>query len=245
MKIGADYYFYQNDHLGTPQKMTAVNGAIVWSAKYNSFGEAQVLLSSTVINNLRFAGQYFDNETGLHYNYHRHYDPNTGRYLTPDPIGLLGGINLFSYVLNNPINLTDPWGLIWNTVDSNYKAHGIMNTLRWYLNRWTQQIGKGLDPTFPGADPEEYVGLQRGVIQEWQHDPDNPCRDKEHSMGAKRRITQKRIKVINNHPPGEALVNDINADYYYRWEPFVPNQTYKDFPESEITGDFQYWTQGR
>jgi RHS repeat-associated protein len=58
-----------------------------------------------------YPGQYYDPATGLHYNYFRYYNPQTGRYITPDPIGMWGGINLFGYV-RNPINAVDPWGLM-------------------------------------------------------------------------------------------------------------------------------------
>ena len=107
---GANTYYYHNDHLGTPQKMTDSSGTVVWSADYKPFGEATVTVS-TITNNLRFPGQYYDAETGLHYNYWRDYETKTGRYLESDRIGLAGGINLFVYVGGEPIDWFDAVGL--------------------------------------------------------------------------------------------------------------------------------------
>jgi RHS repeat-associated protein len=105
-----------------------MNGAVVWSAKYSSFGEANVDPSSTITNNLRFPGQYYDEETGLRYNWWRYLDAESGRYLRQEPLKdlLIPGnsfilrdlilcgewdVNLYRYCLNDPINLIDPYGL--------------------------------------------------------------------------------------------------------------------------------------
>ena len=84
---------------------------MVWAAAYLPYGEAQVQPNSTITNNLRFPGQYYDEETDLHYNWNRYYDPVLGRYLSPDPIGLEGGLNLYGYVNGDPVNGVDLEGL--------------------------------------------------------------------------------------------------------------------------------------
>jgi RHS repeat-associated protein len=103
-------YKVHTDHLGTPQIITDESQNVVWEADYEPFGEATIT-TELVTNNLRFRGQYFDEETGLHYNHHRTYSPEIGRYHESDPIGLLGGFNTYTYVGNNPIRFTDPLGL--------------------------------------------------------------------------------------------------------------------------------------
>jgi RHS repeat-associated protein len=110
---GTNTYYYHNDHLGTPQKMTDSTGTVVWSADYKPFGEATIIIS-TITNNLRLPGQYYDAETGLFYNYFRDYNPAIGGYIEADPIGLFGGINPYRYVNNSPILRMDPRGLQGN-----------------------------------------------------------------------------------------------------------------------------------
>ncbi|WP_346836124.1 RHS repeat-associated core domain-containing protein [Pseudomonas sp. 9.2(2024)] len=109
-------FYYQLDHLGTPQELTDYSGEIVWSAKYSAYGKVTSLELATedYLNQpLRFQGQYFDDESGLHYNRHRYYDPDVGRYLTPDPVKLAGGLNQYQYV-PNPTGWVDPLGLTSN-----------------------------------------------------------------------------------------------------------------------------------
>ncbi len=103
-------YHYHLDHLGTPQEITDAKGNIIWAVSFKAYGNLAVAYENQIENNLRFQGQYFDAETGLHYNRFRYYDPNCGRFINQDPIGLAGGNNNYLYV-PNPTGWVDPFGL--------------------------------------------------------------------------------------------------------------------------------------
>ncbi|GAA5786671.1 RHS repeat domain-containing protein [Chitiniphilus shinanonensis] len=115
--------YYQHDHLGTPIQAVDKTGRIVWAADYHAFGQATLITpkataeAPTISSNLRLPGQYWDGESGLHYNWHRYYDPEVGRYITRDPIGLEGGVNAYLYVYANPLEYGDPTGKsIWERI---------------------------------------------------------------------------------------------------------------------------------
>ncbi len=108
---GDSLSYYHADHLSTPMIMTDTNGAKVWEGEFMPFGEP-MSISGTETNNLRFPGQYYDQETRLHQNWHREYKAEMGRYIEKDPIGIQEGTNhLYSYVRNNPIETADLTGL--------------------------------------------------------------------------------------------------------------------------------------
>jgi len=106
---GASLFQVHSDHLGRPIRMTDASKAIVWQVTWKPWGEAYAL-SGTKALNLRFPGQYFQIETGLHYNWHRHYDPVTGRYTQPDPLRFVDGPSVYAYALNSPWIYTDRLG---------------------------------------------------------------------------------------------------------------------------------------
>jgi RHS repeat-associated protein len=109
--------YLHTDHQNTPRLATSTSAIKVWSWEEEAFGktlpdeDADGDGKKTVMS-LRYAGQYFDSETGLHYNWHRYYDPKIGRYITSDPIGLAGGLNTYTYAYNNPLRYIDPTGLL-------------------------------------------------------------------------------------------------------------------------------------
>ena len=137
-------YFYHNDHLGTPQEITDEKGKIVWSGGYKAYGYCRVTAISKIINNFRFQGQYFDSETGLHYNVFRYYDSFIGRYITRDPVKYFSDdFNLYCYVKNDPLNLIDPLGLEpVSAAYGTYLAYVALAALGVYVYSQREQIAE-------------------------------------------------------------------------------------------------------
>jgi len=121
-KPGSEEIFYFHTNLaGLPEQLTDEAGLSVWHSEYEGWGNSRDEWHEQRVRreqNLRFQGQYLDRETGLHYNTFRFYDADVGRFTQPDPIGLLGGLNLYQYA-PNPVDWVDPWGLC---VRQNYKV---------------------------------------------------------------------------------------------------------------------------
>ena len=103
--------YFHTDLNGCPEELTDANGKILWECSFQLWGKRiHEIEHEPIEQNLRYQGQYLDRETGLHYNTFRYYDPDIGRFTQPDPIGLLGGLNLYQYAFNS-LMWIDPLGL--------------------------------------------------------------------------------------------------------------------------------------
>ena len=168
-----EVYYFHTDQVGLPEELSNAQGQIIWQAQYKTWGstveerwEARRLHGAKVQGqtegdipqgdrqeqNLRFQGQYLDRETGLHYNTFRYYDADIGRFISPDPIGLSGGLNLHQYA-PNPISWIDPWG--WACIPN--KVSGSAREAR---------VGGKLDGKFgkPNVLRERYLRDANGKI---------------------------------------------------------------------------------
>ncbi len=103
-------YACVTDQVGTPRELVSGSGEVGWSAQFSTWGELEHETNSKTDCPIRFQGQWFDDESGLAYNWNRYYEPGTGNYLSSDPIGLDGGTRSFGYV-HNPLSWVDPFGL--------------------------------------------------------------------------------------------------------------------------------------
>jgi RHS repeat-associated protein len=159
--------FYQCDHLGTPQELTDCEGKVAWSAQYQAWGQAKQAISDAayragIRNPLRFQGQYFDEETGLHYNRHRYYDPLSGRFVSKDPIGLLGGFNTHTYA-PNPVQWIDPLGLAPKKQNSVKNGCVSCDPCQGRNPAAIAQSWQGRDP-YNGVDSYKNVVVKKGTV---------------------------------------------------------------------------------
>nr|WP_230957130.1 RHS repeat-associated core domain-containing protein [Burkholderia cepacia] len=151
-------YYFHNDVSGLPEELTDADGELVWQARYKvwgnsvqeewvaqapqrptaTWGEVSVVAPTPTHvprpQNLRFQGQYLDRETGLHYNTFRFYDPDIGRFITQDPIGLNGGVSLYQYAPNS-LTWIDPLGLmvLYRSMSLD-EYSGLMKSGKWTIN---------------------------------------------------------------------------------------------------------------
>jgi RHS repeat-associated protein len=121
MLSGDRSYAIHTDWRGAPVAATDERQRVMWRADVEVFGAINRERGEFSLP-LRASNQYFDRETGFHYNLHRYFDPSTARYLTPDPLGQAGGLNLYAFVGGDPVNAIDPLGLQaipadWGTMD--------------------------------------------------------------------------------------------------------------------------------
>ena len=109
-QVDNEITYLHSDHLDTPRRGTDDLQTTVWQWERNAFGNTKPQIETTEVN-LRFPGQYQDEETDLHYNWNRYYDAGIRRYVTSDAIGLNGGLNTYGYVYANPLSNFDVDGL--------------------------------------------------------------------------------------------------------------------------------------
>ena len=197
---------------------------VVKKIDYDSFGDIVTETHEEFKVLFGFAGGLHDRDTGLVRFGFRDYDPDVGRWTAKDPILFAGGdMDLYGYVLNDPINFIDPKGMIWVTTNSDH--HAISNWYRGALMYVTELIGVGMKPIAPGDD--SFIGATKTITQTWQPDPENPERDSAYPIGTTRTFDQKYIKHITGP---DDIISDLNAHYWYRWEPYVSDYTYDYIP---------------
>jgi RHS repeat-associated protein len=126
-KRNARVYHFHTDLVGAPLEVTDEAGEVVWAGRYAAWGKVDRAEDGRAVPRieqpLRYAGQYADESTGLHYNTFRYYDPDVGRFVGQDPIGLLGGSNLYQYA-PNPAAWIDPLGWV-NETAPGYNVYGL------------------------------------------------------------------------------------------------------------------------
>ena len=162
--VGDKSYSILTDHLGTPYEAYDENGEKVWSAEYDLYGNIHTLEGEKGFIPFRYQGQYEDVETGLYYNRFRYYSPESGTYISQDPIRLAGGLAFYGYVMDCN-GWIDPWGL------------NIFDYTSPYQTRYNPEFPYRPDPQFsidtsifPNGTPTANGGIRNNIKfwEEWE-----------------------------------------------------------------------------
>ncbi|MFT5591634.1 MAG: RHS repeat-associated protein, partial [Bradyrhizobium sp.] len=141
-----DVFAILADHTGAPRALVNAQRQVVWRASVTGFGELIPDANSLTVLNLRGSHQYYDAQTQLHYNHHRYLDPRNGRYLSTDPSGIAGGLNLYTFAANNPVANIDPLGL---------QAKPVGDISDWDMQRRVQYVLLRAGGQIPGVIGEQ------------------------------------------------------------------------------------------
>jgi RHS repeat-associated protein len=163
--------YVPTDHLGRPELLVDDTAAAntVWKATLGPFDRERITVDTIGGYHLGFPGQYHDQETGFAYNINRDYDPSTGRYLQPDPIGLMGGANRYGYAGQSPVMMVDPFGLYdypqshWRRLTEIHSAQmqvGMINA--WRVNAIASE-------SLIAAQSSGLPGLRNGPADAFRH----------------------------------------------------------------------------
>ncbi|MFF1416136.1 RHS repeat-associated core domain-containing protein [Streptomyces sp. NPDC058280] len=167
-EIDRRFFAIVTDLVGAPRELIDERGEVAWHTRATLWGTTTWNRDATGYTPLRFPGQYFDPESGLHYNRYRHYDPESGRYVSPDPLGLLPAPNAFAYV-DNPTTWIDPLGLAGCPHEKGEHKHsvvlGVNQEPAFASNTLAKHLRENPENPDPGAhtyNGDAYKGVESG-----------------------------------------------------------------------------------
>ncbi|MEX6313483.1 RHS repeat-associated core domain-containing protein [Providencia manganoxydans] len=221
-------HYVVTDHQGTPREMFTENGVASWAGRLNTWGQLAFWESregraendpNYIDCHFRFAGQFEDNETGLYYNRFRYYDKDSGQYISPDPIGLLGGFNPYGYV-HDPVGWVDPFGLSGFFTGSTFTGPSdITYTVYQQPIDWDLKVN-----TRDGVKTNLQIVLEDGrspmVVKDGKYSVVSLHHSKQNGLGplfelsTETHVKYRYTNALHPHLPGSHPSNPVDRDLF-------------------------------